>query len=60
MVPQPRAPFAGIEILVLLATIVVLIILMRAVSRQAPWALVPYALWVGFAATLTWAIALGN
>jgi translocator protein len=51
---------AGIEILLLLATILALIILMRQVSRQASWALVPYALWVAFAAALTWAIAANN
>jgi benzodiazapine receptor len=51
---------AGIEILLLLATIIALIVLMRPVSRQATWALVPYALWVAFAAALTWAIAASN
>jgi benzodiazapine receptor len=55
-----RPAIAGIEILLLLATIVALIILMRPVSRQASWALVPYALWVTFAAALTWAIATSN
>jgi tryptophan-rich sensory protein len=55
-----RPVIAGVEILLLLGTIVVLIVLMRPVSRQASWALVPYALWVGFAAALTWAIAAGN
>jgi benzodiazapine receptor len=55
-----RPVMAGIEILLLLATIIVLIVLMRPVSRQASWALVPYALWVGFAAALTWAIAANN
>jgi tryptophan-rich sensory protein len=55
-----RPVIAGIEILLLLATILALIILMRPVSRQATWALVPYALWVAFAAALTWAIAANN
>lgn len=55
-----RPVIAGIEILVLLATILALIILMRPVSRQASWALVPYALWVAFATALTWAIAAKN
>jgi tryptophan-rich sensory protein len=55
-----RPVLAGVEILLLLATIVVLIALMRPVSRQASWALVPYALWVAFAAALTWAIAASN
>ena len=55
-----RPVLAGVEILLLLATIVGLVILMRPVSRQAAWALVPYALWVAFAAALTWAIAARN
>ena len=55
-----RPVLAGVEILLLLATIVGLIVLMRPVSRQAAWALVPYALWVAFAAALTWAIAAKN
>jgi len=55
-----RPVLAGIEILLLLATILVLIVLMRPVSRQAAWALVPYALWVSFATALTWAIAARN
>lgn len=55
-----RPVIAGIEILVLLATILALIIVMRPVSRQASWALMPYALWVVFAAALTWAIAAKN
>lgn len=55
-----RPVIAGIEILVLLATILALVIVMRPVSRQASWALVPYALWVSFAAALTWAIAAKN
>jgi translocator protein len=55
-----RPVIAGIEILLLLATIIVLIVLMRPVSRQASWALVPYALWVAFAAALTWTIAANN
>ncbi len=55
-----RPVVAGVEILLLLATIIALIVLMRPVSRQASWALVPYALWVMFAAALTWAIAASN
>ena len=55
-----RPVIAGIEILLLLATIVALIVLMRPVSRQATWALVPYGLWVAFATALTWAIAANN
>ena len=55
-----RPVIAGIEILALLATIAALVVLMRPVSRQASWALVPYGLWVAFAAALTWAIAADN
>lgn len=55
-----RPVLAGIEILLLLATIVALVVLMRPVSRQASWALVPYGVWVAFATALTWAIAAAN
>lgn len=55
-----RPALAGVEILVLLATIVALVVLMRPVNRQASWALVPYGAWVAFATALTWAIAAAN
>jgi tryptophan-rich sensory protein len=35
-------------------------VLMRPVSRQASWALVPYGVWVAFATALTWTIAATN
>jgi tryptophan-rich sensory protein len=58
---QLHAPVAaGIEILLLLATIVALVGLLRAHSRAAALALVPYGAWVAFATALTWAIALRN
>ena len=55
-----RPALAGVEIIVLLATIVALVGLMRPVNRQASWALVPYGVWVAFATALTWAIAAAN
>lgn len=54
----PRA--AGVEILVLLGTIVALIALVRPHNRTAALALAPYGAWVAFATALTWAIALRN
>ena len=55
---DPRA--AGIEIIVLLATIVALIALLRPHNRAAAAALVPYGAWVTFAGALTWSIAARN
>lgn len=55
-----RPALAGTEILVLLATIVALVVLMRPVNRQASWALVPYGAWVAFATALTWTITAAN
>jgi len=55
-----RPALAGVEILVLLATIVALVVLMRPVNRQASWALVPYGAWVAFATALTWTITATN
>lgn len=51
---------AGIEIIALEATTIALIVRVRPVSRGGALALVPYALWVAFAAVLTWTIALAN
>jgi tryptophan-rich sensory protein len=45
---------------VLEATTVALVVQAAPVSRRAAAALVPYALWVAFAAALTWAIAARN
>ena len=58
---QGHAPVAaGVEIVVLLATTVALIALVRPYNRAAALALAPYAAWVTFATALTWAIAARN
>ena len=54
----PRA--AGVEILVLLGTIVALIRLIWPHNRAAALALAPYGAWVAFATALTWTIAARN
>jgi tryptophan-rich sensory protein len=54
----PRA--AGVEILVLLGTIVALIRLLWPHNRAAALALAPYGAWVAFATALTWTIAARN
>ena len=51
---------AGIEILLLIATIVGLIGLIAPHSRRAALLLVPYLAWVAFASVLTWTIAAQN
>ncbi len=55
-----RPTAAGVEILVLLGTIVALIALVRPHNRTAALALAPYGAWVTFAGALTWAIAARN
>lgn len=58
---QGQAPVAaGAEIVVLLATTVALIALVRPYNRAAALALAPYAAWVTFATALTWTIAARN
>jgi translocator protein len=58
---QGHAPVAaGVEILLLLATIVALVVLVRPYNRAAALALAPYGAWVAFATALTWAIAARN
>ena len=58
---QAHAPaVAGVEIVVLLATILALIRLVWPANRIAALALVPYAAWVAFATALTWTIAANN
>jgi tryptophan-rich sensory protein len=47
---------AAIEILLLLAAIVATTVQFGKVSKAAAFLMVPYALWVGFASALTWAI----
>ena len=54
----PRA--AGVEILVLLGTIVGLFRLIWPHNRAAAVALAPYGAWVAFATALTWTIAARN
>src|SRR3954447_17509963 len=51
---------AGVEIVLLLATILALIWLVRPHNRVAAVALVPYAAWIAFATVLTWTIAAKN
>lgn len=51
---------AGIEILVLLGTIVAMYVSVKPEQKLAAWLLVPYGLWVAFAGVLTWTIALTN
>src|SRR5688500_13981724 len=55
---SPRA--AGVEILVLLGTILALIRLVWPHNRAAAVALAPYGVWVAFATALTWTIAARN
>jgi translocator protein len=58
---QTRQPIiAGIEILLLLATIVAMAVLVRPFSRVAAGALVPYGAWVAYASSINWAIAVQN
>lgn len=54
------ATLAGVEIVALLVTILLLIGMTRREVPLAAAALVPYGLWVGFATALTWTIALSN
>jgi benzodiazapine receptor len=51
---------AGVEIVALEATTVALVVRARPISRLAALCLVPYAVWVAFAAALTWAIWAAN
>ena len=56
-----RAPGAALVVIVaLLAAIAGTIATTRRATRPAAWLLVPYALWVGFAAVLNAALWLGN
>lgn len=52
-----QSPFlAFLEIIVLWCAILATIVLSARVSTAAAWLLVPYLLWVSFAAYLTWAV----
>ena len=58
---QAQSPlWAGIEIVMLWATILVMIVRAHPVSRAASLMLVPYLIWVGFASALTWTIVAMN
>ncbi|MDX8151256.1 TspO/MBR family protein [Patulibacter brassicae] len=58
---RAHAPVAaGVEIVVLLATIVALIRVIAPHHRGAALLLVPYLAWVSFATVLTWTIAATN
>jgi tryptophan-rich sensory protein len=51
---------AGIEVILLWASIVALIWYLQRFSRPAAWLLVPYLLWVSFATVLNWTIVALN
>ena len=55
-----RPDLALIEVVFLWASIVVLIVALRPISRLSAWLLVPYLLWVTFAGVLTWRISVLN
>src|SRR5215211_4763189 len=58
---QAKQPVvAGIEILLLLATIVAMAVLVRPFSRIAAVTLVPLGAWVAYASSINWAIAVQN
>jgi benzodiazapine receptor len=51
---------AGLEVILLWASIVALIWYVQRFSRPAAWLLVPYLLWVSFATVLNWTIVALN
>lgn len=51
---------AGLEVVLLWASIVALIGYVQRFSRPAAWLLVPYLLWVSFATVLNWTIVALN
>ncbi|MEO1020506.1 MAG: TspO/MBR family protein [Pseudomonadota bacterium] len=51
-----RPDWSGIEVLLLWLSILVLIIFIGRFSRPAALLLIPYLLWVSFAAALNWAV----
>lgn len=53
-------PLAGVVILMLLASCLVLIGELRSIDRRAALLLVPYAAWVSFATVLNWTIVAIN
>jgi tryptophan-rich sensory protein len=55
-----RPLLAGLEVVLLWASIVALIWYVQRFSRPAAWLLVPYLLWVSFATVLNWTIVALN
>ncbi|TDQ82944.1 TspO/MBR related protein [Dongia mobilis] len=55
-----RPDWALVEVMALWLSILALIILLRRYSRVAGWLLLPYLLWVSFAAYLNWTIVQLN
>jgi tryptophan-rich sensory protein len=55
-----RGAMAAVEVLVLLALIVATVVAFWRTSRLAALLLVPYLLWVSFAAVLTWTVWRSN
>jgi benzodiazapine receptor len=55
-----RPLLAGLEVILLWASIVALIWYVQRFSRAAAWLLVPYLLWVSFATVLNWTIVALN
>ena len=55
-----RPLLAGLEVILLWASIVALIVSLQRFSRPAALLLVPYLLWVSFATVLNWTIVLLN
>jgi tryptophan-rich sensory protein len=55
-----RGALAAVEVLLLLVLIVATVAAFWRVSRLAAVLMIPYLLWVGFAAVLTWAIWRSN
>lgn len=55
-----RPLLAGLEVILLWASIVALIWYVQRFSRPAAWLLVPYLLWVSFATVLNWTIVALN
>lgn len=52
-----QSPFLGFcEIILLWCAVLATIVLSARVSKPAAWLLLPYILWVSFAAYLTWAV----
>lgn len=55
-----RPDLALAEVAVLWASILLLLLTLRRVSRRASWLLAPYLAWVSFAAVLNWAVVRLN